>query len=748
MSFDAWSYYKTHIISATSTLTSYQVQFTVHYGSGTDSGSVVYLNSHCNPNFSDIRFTNSSGTSLPYWIENYTSGSVATVWVKIDAIAIAGSTIRIYYGNSIATSESSGDNTFDFFDDFPNASLDTNKWTVASGTWTISNGALYCAGTGRIYKSMAVLNTVIESKIVSVSPQTDLIFGLFYQNDSTHGALFCRRDTSSYRRVWGDGSTYYSTGYNWTSGSYQTDKIIVGATVATSTFSCDGNAVSSIANYYPAGITGLGINSYGGSSSHLVDWVRVRKYAAVEPTQSIWGSEVQVSHVPLELTISNSNGVIPFTPTITIFAPIGLLNFNLMFGDGNSYSNSNQSSFSTTHTYTHFGTYNIYAEGYSNSTLYSSYVTVTASNYVPTSSFSFIQSNNTISFTNTSSYATQNFWEFGDSTYSEVINPIHTYTQVGTYNVKLYSSNDYGNSSTSHSITISNPTPTISFTYIRKSDTNAYRFIPSITTILTLNETITSILWNFGDGSTSTLFSPSHIFTTIGNHTITLTVTNNYGSSSTSTQTISTTLLPIADFNPKFLNIITDVFPCRVQFINLSYPTYDTSLWSFGDSTTSNLINPYHDYANIGYYDVSLTVSNSIGSSTKTIYDCIKIHNESKEFIEKLQYADSNNHFNIHILTETIYPSDSMIHAHVFTEVASYTQKEIPDKPGIDEHGNLNLYNNINEFGEFIIGSLTEQAKRLLKVASSIDKTGFTHIRALEFDETIYYDSRFDENAT
>jgi len=38
-----------------------------------------------------------------------------------------------------------------------------------------------------------------------------------------------------------------------------------------------------------------------------------------------------------------------------------------------------------------------------------------------------------------------------------------------------------------------------------------------------------SVLWDFGDGSTSTDDSPSHIFTTAGPHTVTLTVTNACG---------------------------------------------------------------------------------------------------------------------------------------------------------------------------------------------------------------------------
>jgi len=39
-----------------------------------------------------------------------------------------------------------------------------------------------------------------------------------------------------------------------------------------------------------------------------------------------------------------------------------------------------------------------------------------------------------------------------------------------------------------------------------------------------------SWLWNFGDGTTSTQQSPTHTYQAVGNYTVALTTTNNYGS--------------------------------------------------------------------------------------------------------------------------------------------------------------------------------------------------------------------------
>jgi hypothetical protein len=77
--------------------------------------------------FSDLRFTKSDGvTLLDYWIESYTSGVSAVVWVEVNSIPASTADIYLYYGNPSATSTSSGAATFMFFDDFN----DLNNWVT------------------------------------------------------------------------------------------------------------------------------------------------------------------------------------------------------------------------------------------------------------------------------------------------------------------------------------------------------------------------------------------------------------------------------------------------------------------------------------------------------------------------------------------------------------------------------------------------------------------------------------------
>jgi len=98
--------------------------------------------SKVNPNGSDIRFHDIRGNKLPYWIEEWNITGTSTIWIKVPGQGT--SQIDMYYGNPSATSESNGDNTFVFFDDFEGSELDTNKWseTYNYPVWTVSNSIL------------------------------------------------------------------------------------------------------------------------------------------------------------------------------------------------------------------------------------------------------------------------------------------------------------------------------------------------------------------------------------------------------------------------------------------------------------------------------------------------------------------------------------------------------------------------------------------------------------------------------
>ena len=114
--------------------------------------------------------------------------------------------------------------------------------------------------------------------------------------------------------------------------------------------------------------------------------------------------------------------------------------------------------------------------------------------------------------------------------------------------------------------------------------------------------------WDFGDGTTSTLQSPTHIYTHPGNYTACLTTTF----SDLTTGSICNPVYigtPEAGCNGNFTYTATVnslVFAGSPNGV----PGYSYQ-WDFGDGSTSPLPNPTHSYATGGKYLVSMKVTDS-----------------------------------------------------------------------------------------------------------------------------------------
>lgn len=127
-----------------STGTDYTTLHTI--GSSNDTEQHLYVGS-IQSDYDDIRFTDSSGTEIDYWLEEGYSSSAAGFWVEVPTInKTTGADIRMYYGNSAATSNSNGTNTFSLFDTFEGSSLDPTKWESV-GAVSVSNSVVTVGGT-------------------------------------------------------------------------------------------------------------------------------------------------------------------------------------------------------------------------------------------------------------------------------------------------------------------------------------------------------------------------------------------------------------------------------------------------------------------------------------------------------------------------------------------------------------------------------------------------------------------------
>jgi PKD repeat protein len=119
----------------------------------------------------------------------------------------------------------------------------------------------------------------------------------------------------------------------------------------------------------------------------------------------------------------------------------------------------------------------------------------------------------------------------------------------------------------------------------------------------------TSWYWNFGDGTNSTEENPNHNYTTEGNYTVILAVSNTNGWSAKTQNITVQNGLPVVDFS-------ADNSTGSVQFTDLSQNATSWS-WDFGDGETSTDESPLHTYSAAGNYTVTLTASNENGSVSK-----------------------------------------------------------------------------------------------------------------------------------
>lgn len=137
-------------------------------------------------------------------------------------------------------------------------------------------------------------------------------------------------------------------------------------------------------------------------------------------------------------------------------------------------------------------------------------------------------------------------WDFGDGEMAEGLNTAHIYDVSGTYDVTFRAfSNEGCYSETQQEVSLL-PTPDVTFSW-QGSCVNSNVVFTNGTTLPTGTGSVT-YAWNFGDGTTSTLETPVHQYTTSGTYTVALTVANQNGCADTYTATVDIYDLPLVSF--------------------------------------------------------------------------------------------------------------------------------------------------------------------------------------------------------
>jgi len=132
-------------------------------------------------------------------------------------------------------------------------------------------------------------------------------------------------------------------------------------------------------------------------------------------------------------------------------------------------------------------------------------------------------------------------WDFGDGATSGVQNPVHTYTQPGSYIVSLNITTQSNCTSIYRDTVLVYRTPVPS---IVGNDTVCVKTSEPYAGTLAAPDSLITWQWNFGNGQTSTNQNVNISYDTAGPHTIQLIASNKIGCSNTTTKTVYVTPPP------------------------------------------------------------------------------------------------------------------------------------------------------------------------------------------------------------
>jgi PKD repeat protein len=192
-------------------------------------------------------------------------------------------------------------------------------------------------------------------------------------------------------------------------------------------------------------------------------------------------------------------------------------------------------------------------------------------------------------------------WAFGDGATAAGQTVSHVYNATGSFSVTLVATDAAGCTDT---VTVTD------YIHIGNSLTPGFSASPPagcdslLTSFTALVQNAVSWQWSFGDGGTSTLSGPTHLYAAPGSYTVTLAVTTSNGCNGSASYPNAVVVEP----SPTAGFTVTQADPCdpyTFQFGNTSVQGA-TYLWKFGDGNTSAAVNPVHTYAAAGNYSVTL----------------------------------------------------------------------------------------------------------------------------------------------
>jgi len=265
----------------------------------------VPYDSNMKNDFQDVRFTDTDGNELKYWMESVVEGSHADVWVKVESIPGSNSShIIMYYGNDEAPTRSRAENVFEAYDDFDDNELDMDYWNVSKQggvDHSVSNGILDLkllsaslgdhvrVRTKDCYAGPLLWETRIKTTSAISTGQYAPASGLrSYVNDK-HSCLFVYHNSVQTNN--GSGNNLDTINDHPITNTWKEIKMIWLEDFVD--YYVDDVLVKHFTEYIPqepmSAFFTISCDQVAGSSNKVlsIDWIKVRRYTSVLPIISI-----------------------------------------------------------------------------------------------------------------------------------------------------------------------------------------------------------------------------------------------------------------------------------------------------------------------------------------------------------------------------------------------------------------------------------------------------------------------------